>query len=294
MDWALIEDSIRRAGGDRFRVHRATPVAGGDINRAFCLQGDGGRYFVKLNRAARAAMFAAEAEALRALGRCAALHVPAPVCHGVAAGQAFLVLEYIPLRPLDERGQRALGEALAALHETGAERFGWHRDNTIGTTPQINDWSCSWIEFWRERRLAPQLRLAAQNGAAALARAGERLLDGLGTLLQGHAPPPALVHGDLWSGNAAMDDAGRPVIFDPAAYYGDRETDLAMMELFGGFGTALDAYRAAWPVDEDYELIRRPLYQLYHVLNHFNLFGGGYGASAQSLIDRLSNASYRR
>lgn len=236
-------------------------------------------------------MFAAEAEGLVELARCAALRVPAPVCHGVAGQQAFLVLEQIDLRPLDRAGQHALGEGLAALHGLGAERFGWHRDNTIGTTPQSNAWSGTWVGFWRERRLAPQLRLAAENGARSLARSGEHLLARLDDLLDGHAPSPALVHGDLWSGNAAMDGDGRPLIFDPAVYYGDRETDLAMMELFGGFGVALDAYRAAWPVDEGYHRLRRPLYQLYHMLNHFNLFGGGYAASAQSLIDRVNAAA---
>lgn len=291
MDWAPIGQHIRRATGSAFRVRRTAPLAGGDINRAVRLEGDNARYFVKLNDAAHAAMFAAEAEGLVELGRCSALRVPEPVCHGVAGRQAFLVLEYVELRPLDSVGQHALGEALASLHRLNAERFGWHCDNTIGTTPQSNAWSGTWVEFWRERRLAPQLRLAAENGARSLARSGEHLLARLDDLLDGHAPSPALVHGDLWPGNAAMDGDGRPLIFDPAVYYGDRETDLAMMELFGGLDGALDAYRAAWPVGAGYHRLRRPLYQLYHMLNHFNLFGGGYAASAQSLIDRVNAAA---
>ena len=178
--------------------------------------------------------------------------------------------------------------ALAQLHRTTAEAYGWHRDNTIGTTPQDNARTEDWAAFFRDRRIAPQLALAARNGhGGRLQRAGERLLAAMPLLLAGHAPVASLLHGDLWSGNAARLASGEPVIFDPAVYFGDRETDLAMTELFGGFPAAFHAaYRAAWPIDAGYP-VRRTLYNLYHVLNHLNLFGGGYGAQAEAMIGQL-------
>jgi fructosamine-3-kinase len=181
----------------------------------------------------------------------------------------------------------ALGQQLAHLHRASAARFGWHRDNTIGATPQPNPWTESWIEFWRTQRLAFQLQLAARNGhTGGLQRRGEQLLVRLDALLA-HDPARSLLHGDLWGGNAAATAAGEPVLFDPACYYGDRETDLAMTELFGGFAPAFySEYRAAWPLDAGYGA-RRDLYNLYHVLNHLNLFGGGYRAQAEGMIERL-------
>ena len=181
----------------------------------------------------------------------------------------------------------ALGQRLAGLHRSSAERFGWHRDNTIGATPQSNRWTASWIEFWRTQRLGFQLELAARNGyGGSLQRRGEQLLAQLDALLA-HDPAPSLLHGDLWGGNAAATPAGEPVLFDPACYYGDREADLAMTELFGGFAPAFySAYRDTWQVDAGYA-VRRDLYNLYHVLNHLNLFGGGYRAQAEGMIERL-------
>jgi fructosamine-3-kinase len=145
-----------------------------------------------------------------------------------------------------------------------------------------------WIDFWRERRLGFQLDLAARNGLrGALQTQGRQLMDALPALFAHYRPAPSLLHGDLWGGNWGADAAGNPVIFDPAVYFGDREADLAMTELFGGFSRAFyDAYDAAYPLDKGYET-RKTLYSLYHVLNHFNLFGGGYGGQAQRMIQQL-------
>ena len=178
--------------------------------------------------------------------------------------------------------------ALAALHRHTAAGFGWNRDNTIGTTPQQNRWTADWAEFFRDRRIAPQLALAATNGHGLRSQDdGSRLLDAIPALLAGHVPAASLLHGDLWSGNAARLQGGDPVVFDPAVYYGDREADLAMCSLFGGFGADFfAAYREAWPLPPGHEL-RRELYNLYHVLNHANLFGGGYVAQAEAMIGRL-------
>jgi fructosamine-3-kinase len=244
------------------------------------------RYFVKTNRAARRAMLEAEADALRALIATKSVRAPQPLCSGTAAERAFLVLEYLDLRG---RGDAALlGTQLAQLHRAPQSRFGWASDNWIGSTPQPNGWRHDWIAFWREQRLGFQLQLAAQNGhGGALQRDGEALLVRLDGFFDGYAPAPSLLHGDLWGGNHGFLADGSPVIFDPASYVGDRECDLAMSELFGGFAPDFHAaYRAAWPLDAGYA-VRRTLYNVYHVLNHANMFGGGYAAQAQRMMAQL-------
>ncbi len=270
-----------------------TPVAhqsagGGCINQALVLDGGAQRYFVKLNTAERLPMFEAEAEGLREIAATHAVRVPAPVCAGVAANQAFLVLEYLALRGADATAQERLGQELAQLHRATAPRFGWRRDNTIGSTPQPNNETDDWVAFWRAQRLGFQFALAADNGyGGALQRGGEKLLDNLPVFFRDYRPAASLLHGDLWGGNAAALDSREPVIFDPAVYYGDREADLAMTELFGGFSARFHAaYREAWPLDDGYR-VRKNLYNLYHVLNHLNLFGGGYCAQAQQMIEHL-------
>jgi len=261
-------------------------LGGSSLNGTWRLEIGRERYFVKTHAPSRLAMLQAEAEGLRELARPGAMRVPAPVACDRRSDCAFLVLEWLDFGA----GGRdaALGTALAQLHRTTAEAYGWHRDNTIGTTPQDNARTGDWAAFFRDRRIAPQLALAARNGRGGrLQRAGEELLAAIPLLLAGHAPAASLLHGDLWSGNAACLASGEPVIFDPAVYFGDRETDLAMTELFGGFPAAFHAaYRAAWPIDEGYP-VRRTLYNLYHVLNHLNLFGGGYGPRAEAMIGQL-------
>ena len=180
-----------------------------------------------------------------------------------------------------------LGRELAAMHRHRRARFGWHRDNTIGSTPQVNREEHDWVHFYREHRLRFQLDRAADNGMAHLRRNGDRLLESLEGFFPGGGPAPSLLHGDLWGGNHAALADGTPVLFDPAVYYGDREADLAMTELFGGFPARFyAAYNEAWPLDEGYAT-RKSLYNLYHLLNHANLFGGGYVAQADSTMGRL-------
>ncbi len=287
-----IAASIAEAIGSPFTVTAQRRLSGGCINSAMLLEGNGRRYFVKLNDAEAQQMFAAEAEGLRELARARAIRVPAPLCHGATPEAAYLVLEYIEPGRASAQSAVLLGRQLAALHRCTNERFGWHRDNTIGSTPQENNPSASWLEFWRTQRLGFQLELAARRGyRGALERKGEELLARLDRLLGGHAPTPSLLHGDLWSGNTMVDRDGRPVLIDPAVYYGDREADLAMTELFGGFpDTFYAAYREAYPLEAGYRL-RKTLYNLYQVLNHLNLFGGGYGAQAEAMIDTLLRAA---
>lgn len=290
--WSAIAAHIAEASGCRFVLARARRVGGGCINSAAVLEGNDQRYFVKLNQATAHAMFAAEAEGLAALARAQVIRVPQPICHGTVEDTAYLVLEYIEAGRASARSAVLLGRQLAALHRCTNGRFGWHRDNTVGSTPQENSRSASWLEFWRTRRLGFQLELAARRGyCGALKRKGEELLSRLDRLLGGHAPTPSLLHGDLWSGNTMVDRDGHPVLIDPAVYYGDREADLAMTELFGGFPESFyAAYREAYPLEDGYRL-RKTLYNLYHVLNHLNLFGGGYGAQAEAMIDTLLRAA---
>ena len=176
---------------------------------------------------------------------------------------------------------------LAALHRTVAEAYGWRRDNTIGSTPQLNEWSGHWLEFLCERRIGHQLDLALRRGNKRLSQRGEELLERMGDLFTDYTPVASLLHGDLWAGNSAATPGGEPVVFDPAVYYGDREADIAMTELFGGFGPRFyAAYNEAWPLDPGYR-VRKTLYNLYHIINHFNMFGGGYGGQAERMIDQL-------
>jgi fructosamine-3-kinase len=235
------------------------------------------KLFVKTADHSRLSMFEAEAEGLRELARTGAIRVPKVEKVGIENGQAFISMERIE-RSHRESADAKLGEQLAQLHRATSTHFGWHRENTIGLTPQKNDACDNWIVFFRERRLRYQLDLLGIQTP---------LLDRLEPLFCGHDPQPSLLHGDLWGGNWFTASTGEPVIFDPACYYGDREADIAMTYLFGGFGSAFyAAYEAAWPLNEGHHR-RRDLYNLYHVLNHANLFGGGYLRQARELIEKL-------
>jgi protein-ribulosamine 3-kinase len=260
--------------GHPFRVKSVQPATGGCINRSFVV-GDGREcFFLKVNGAAALAQFAAEADGLNAL-RQANVRAPAPVAHGAAGDETYLLMEYMSMREPRTGDYVGLAEALATLHQSSASSFGWPQANFIGASHQVNPWTASWMDFWRNARLARQLELAAQNGHGGLLQSlGERLLAALPQVLGGHVPRPALVHGDLWHGNVGFLANGTPTLFDPAVYFGDREVDIAMSELFGGFPRVFyDAYFERLPVDEGYAA-RRDLYNVYHLLNHLNLFGG--------------------
>lgn len=272
--------------GRRVDLRLAETVAGGCIHRAFRATDGGRSWFVKVNDVSRADLFAAEADGLRALAQ-GPLRVPEVICCGETGEHGFLVLEWLKLGAGAPRDYAKLAEQLARLHALAGPRYGWHRDNYIGSTPQNNAADGSWPRFFANARLAPQLALAARMGRASLCAKGEELLEALPRLLGAHAPRPSLLHGDLWGGNAAFLGDGTPVIFDPATYYGDHEADLAMTEMFGGFPEDFyAAYRAHSPIDPGYR-VRKTLYKLYHVLNHANLFGGGYAAQAARMMEEL-------
>jgi len=284
--WENIAHDIAAATGVTAHLRQQGAIGGGCINEASRIRYGDSDYFVKLNNARQADMFAAEAAGLEALRQCRELKIPAPVCHGNDAQSAWLVMEYLPLGGRGNAG--AFGKGLAAMHRITQAQYGWERDNTIGSTPQVNTPGDDWVGFWRERRLRFQLDLAARHGfGGRLQSQGERLLDSFQHLFDGYTPAASLLHGDLWSGNYAWTQAGEPAIFDPAVYFGDREADIAMTELFGGFGGGFySAYENAWPLDPGYRT-RKTLYNLYHILNHLNLFGGGYLGQAQGMIDSL-------
>jgi len=265
---------------------RPVSVGGGSINEAYRLEGEERSFFVKLNHATKLDMFEAEVEGLQALRQSAALRIPEPLVWGVADAQAYLAMEYLVIGGTGSAAQ--LGEGLAAMHRDTSDRFGWHRDNTIGSTPQRNTTDRSWVTFWAEQRLGYQLGLALEAGAdRELEASGGELLEWLPAFMDGREPEASLLHGDLWSGNYAFTQEGEPTVFDPAVYYGDRETDIAMTELFGGFGADFyAAYNNDWALDSGYAT-RKNLYNLYHILNHYNLFGGSYLSQAQGMIGRL-------
>lgn len=266
-------------------------TSGGSISRSFVARAGHARWFVKLNEASRSDMFAAEADGLTALAACQELRVPRVIALGTIGAHACLVLEYVALAPLrDHAGAARAGRTLASLHRIEAARPGWHRDNYIGSTPQANSEEPSWPLFFARQRLSPQFELAKSHAETVrLVALGERLIGKLPALFAGAGQPTpiSLLHGDLWHGNAALDESGTLTLFDPAIYYGDRETDLAMSELFGGFPEAFHAaYREAWPLADGFAQ-RKTVYNLYHVLNHFNLFGGAYLQQAERMIAAL-------
>ncbi len=283
-DWPVISAAIEERAGIRLRSRPATPVGGGDISAAWRLEGENQAVFIKTAPASIFEMFDAEADGLRELATANAVRVPETLACAIAGDDAFIALEWIEFGQRTAASEHSLGERLAVLHRCTAEKFGWHRDNTIGLTPQRNTLSADWGSFFREYRLAYQLELAESKGfTGELQAMGRRLCDDLPALFSGYEPVPSLLHGDLWGGNWSATN-GQPVLFDPAVYYGDHETDIAMTSLFGGFGRAFyDAYQSAWPLAEGFEA-RRKVYQLYHVLNHLNLFGGNYLARALQLM----------
>ncbi|MEL6366955.1 MAG: fructosamine kinase family protein [Pseudomonadota bacterium] len=263
-------------------------VAGGDTAAAFCVETDEGRFFAKRTSLDCQSQLTSEAFALTRIAETGSIVVPAVTFCDASGSEVWLVLEWLNLRALDSVTEPALGRALASLHRNSDSAFGWPETNWLGGSLQFNATTDSWSDFFSTQRLEPQLKWAIDQGYdGRLQRQGRRLLDRLPGLLSAHHPEPALVHGDLWSGNAAATESGVPIVFDPAAHFADRESDLAMMRLFGGFGPSCFAgYAEAWPLPDGHEH-RVRLYQLYHLLNHLNLFGSGYLPRCLSVMQSL-------
>lgn len=270
-------------------VRSASRLAGGDINDAFAVElGDGRRVFVKANAHAPDGLFRAEARGLDFLRAPRALRVPRVLALSDAA-PSFLALELLESAPRRAAFDEELGRGLAALHRATPGAFGLDEPNFIGSLPQTNAAHARWSEFYRGERLAPQLELASRRGRAspAMRRGFERLFARLDALV-GPDEPPARLHGDLWSGNLHVDETGAPCLIDPAAYGGHREMDLAMMRLFGGFSERVfAAYAEAFPLAPGHAE-RVPLHQLYPLMVHVNLFGGGYASSVERVLERYA------
>lgn len=284
--WKEIAQAITQATDQEFAIANTISVSGGCINQGYKISGNAQDYFVKLNDAAKVEMFVAEAIGLKKINVTQTITVPLPVCWGTAASSSYIVLQWLDLANGSNADWEVMGRNLAAMHREGkGTGFGFEISNTIGSTPQINDWMDNWPDFFAEQRIGYQLKLAERNGGNFPEL--KRVLEAVRAKLADRQPEPSILHGDLWSGNAAISATGSPVIFDPAVYYGDRETDIAMTELFGGFPrTFYQGYNEAWQLDDSYQQ-RKSIYNLYHVLNHFNLFGGGYANQAKRIMQEI-------
>ena len=287
-----LNDILKTRYGSSVTVSGKKPVSGGDINRAYALLlSDGSRLFMKSNRRDNADFFRAEAEGLEALKAAGAIRVPEVIARGTDGDESFLLLEYIEEGRRSPAASEELGRRLAQMHMADTAdlvpggRYGFLHDNYIGAGFQCNEPACSWTEFFIDRRLRPQFEKAEYYWDSGYRKTIDSFLNKADGYL---AEPdrPSLLHGDLWAGNYMIDSNGEPWLIDPAAYVGHAEADLAMTELFGGFDRRFyDAYRETAGIDPGYA-DRRDLYNLYHLLNHLNLFGGSYLYSVKSIVSR--------
>ncbi len=289
LDLEMAGQIARRLGLREYGL-RCRPMTGGDIASAWLVETQDQKLFVKLVPIRDGGVLSAEADGLTALAKTGAVRVPRVIGKAHERDVAWLALEYLQLNRRSEDADRRLGQALAKLHRHGSDHFGWSRNNYIGLTPQPNPVEHDWATFFLWHRIGPQLdRLENKNSSTQWGHFQRPLFETWQQHFRHHRPEPALIHGDLWSGNAAIDEEGDPVLYDPAVHYADRECDLAMTHLFGGFSQAFyQTYEDAWPMPDGHEQ-RRPWYQLYHLLNHANLFGCPYLDRTERLIRRLIN-----
>lgn len=273
-----------------------TSVSGGCINSAYILSVNNSttKLFIKLNDAKSKDIFATEYKGLKEILASKTIKVPTPIRYGlvkddsaVDKSRSFIVLEYIELGSANKKSSYLMGQQLAKMHKclSPSGNFGWNINNYIGRTPQINTKSKNWQEFYVSNRLDYQIKLARTKGLSL--QSTHRLLANISYFFTDYNPKPSLLHGDLWAGNAAVDSKNNPVIYDPAVYYGDRETDIAFTEMFRGFSSDFYlGYDEVWALHSGYKY-RKMLYNLYHCINHYNLFAGSYGIQAQSIIDKI-------
>lgn len=277
----------RALGLDEHGLHVDT-VPGGDIAEASLLKAADAQVFLKTLPLAQAGLLSSEADGLQALADTGAIRTPRVIRRGMHDGFAWLAMEYLELDQRSPRADERLGQQLAAMHGHTGDEFGWHRNNYIGRTPQPNTPVDDWAVFFAAHRLGAQFdRLNRKQPDQGWKQLKHEVTAAWQDTADGHEPKPSLIHGDLWRGNAAALSDDTPVIFDPSVHYADRECDLAMAHLFGGFDDAFyRAYNEAWPLPDGFE-IRRLYYKLYHMLNHANLFGGPYIEAAEQLCRRI-------
>ena len=287
---ADVETALRRVLGRAVRIERRSTLGGGSINQTELIETTSGPFVVKSHDAGAGAMFQAEADGLAALGASGTSLVIPKVIHIAAGAQPFLILEYLDPGPRPKDFDARLGRGLAELHRASSPRFGFEGDNFCGATSQPNPWTDRWVEFYGAWRIGHQLALAADAGLLSSRERTtiERLIMHLADWIDEPASGPSLVHGDLWSGNLHRDREGRPALIDPAVYFGHREAEFGMMLLFGGFSNrVIEAYEEAFPLEPGWR-DRNAIYQLYHLMNHLNLFGGGYHGEVMTIVRRYA------
>ncbi|WP_267383792.1 fructosamine kinase family protein [Cyanobacterium sp. uoEpiScrs1] len=284
--WTQIAQHISQVTQQEFRIKNRRSINGGCTSQCYSLIGDNITYFVKINRAAKAKMFVAEVLNLKHILDTKSIRVPKAICWGIAENISYIVLEWIEFSRVTNQSWKEMGRKLGLMHyHQGADQFGWKHNNMIGSIPQINIWTDNWANFFAEHRIGYQLKLTKRCEIDFPERT--QVVEMVRKLLSDRKPKPSLVHGDLWSGNTAATTEKEPVILDPATYYGDHEVDLAMTELFGGFPHEFyRGYNEIFSLDKGYQK-RKIIYNLYHILNHFNLFGNGYGYQAKQIIKMI-------
>ena len=282
--WTEIAEKISQATGEKFTVNNYHSVRGGCINQGYKITDNDRSYFVKLNQGSQIEMFAAEALGLKQMLETNTIRIPHPICWGITGNKSYIAMEWLEFTSGEGKSWEEMGHKLAAMHRFKvSSEFGWEVNNTIGATPQINTKTANWADFFAEHRIGYQIKLARRKGG----NFATEIIEIVRKKLADRQPQPSLVHGDLWSGNVAVTIEGEPVILDPATYWGDREVDIAMTEVFGGFPAAFyRGYNQEWELDTGYQQ-RKTIYNLYHILNHFNLFGGGYGSQASRMISQI-------
>lgn len=289
----LLKDNIERTlaeqTGETVAIRCVRSIGGGCINNAQKLETTAGSFFIKTNDATRyPGMFEAEAKGLEMLKSAGAIRVPDVVACGKAGSQSFIILEFIDSGARTKTFWEKFGQSLANLHRHTSHQFGFDHDNYIGSLKQINKRHDDWKSFFVEERLHKQAQLAVDNGL--LSKKHIRQFESLYRKLEDLLPkePPALLHGDLWSGNFMTADYGEACIIDPAIYYGHREMEIAFTQLFGGFDARFyEAYHEAFPLQPGFDS-RKEICNLYPLLVHVNLFGGGYAASVETLLARYA------
>jgi len=288
---ASVQGHLTELGGGAARIVETSPISGGCIHDSLRIATDRGEsFFLKWSPDSTEDAFLAEAEGLEALSYSGSLRVPEVIGYSTPGElPSWLLLEFVSHGSPTHDYWETLGRGLADLHSVRSGPYGWECSNYIGSLPQDNDVTEDWDDFWWARRLLPQLTMAQEaNRLPGDWNEWELLETGLPVLIHADSMHPAILHGDLWSGNVFAGPSGEPVLVDPAVYRGHAEVDLAMTELFGGFPTSFySAYSAVRPIDDGYREVRRPLYQLYPLLVHVNLFGGSYVDSAYRTLRQV-------
>ncbi|RJX66474.1 fructosamine kinase family protein [Vibrio sinensis] len=284
--WQAISKQLSETLMFSFNIVEKTKLTGGEICDCYMISDGEQRYFIKINRRSFFAQFEMEAENIKRLRETSTVSVPELVTLGTTKDNAFLILNYLPTKPLDDVTKSfQFGQQLAQLHQWGEQReYGFDQDNYIGNTLQPNQWNRKWSRFFAEQRIGWQLQLLKEKGTQLVDI--EEFTQLVQNRLANHQPRPSLLHGDLWHGNVANTTFGA-ICYDPASYWGDRECDIAMAELFSGFPPEFfQGYESIYPLDVGYHA-RKPIYNLYHVLNHYNQFGGHYLEESQRYIDEI-------